>query len=228
MVSKLAILCNLLLASVALAIPSSRLESRLARRREARQSLPINHLEQPASDVGVSNVEYSSNWAGAVLIEPAGTFTNGAASAWVGIDGDTCGTAILQTGVDFTLSWWPMSPWYEWYPDYAYDFSGISISLPVTSFKVTVTASSTTSGKAVIQNLSTGPNRHKVSHFVARIFARQMLSGFVEDFEENGGHRPLRRTSALSNSQAVRPPVLMAPTRPLAPPSSTSNRTAKF
>ena len=26
------------------------------------------------------------------------------ASAWVGIDGDTCDTAILQTGVDFTYS----------------------------------------------------------------------------------------------------------------------------
>ena len=26
------------------------------------------------------------------------------ASAWVGIDGDTCSTAILQTGVDFTYS----------------------------------------------------------------------------------------------------------------------------
>ena len=26
-----------------------------------------------------------------------------AASAWVGIDGDTCGNAILQTGIDFTI-----------------------------------------------------------------------------------------------------------------------------
>jgi hypothetical protein len=25
------------------------------------------------------------------------------ASAWVGIDGDTCGSAILQTGVDFNV-----------------------------------------------------------------------------------------------------------------------------
>ena len=39
-----------------------------------------------------------------------GTFTvptpsgEGSASAWVGIDGDTCDNAILQTGVDFTVS----------------------------------------------------------------------------------------------------------------------------
>ena len=40
-----------------------------------------------------------------------GTFTaptpsgaDGSASVWVGIDGDTCGTAILQTGIDVTVS----------------------------------------------------------------------------------------------------------------------------
>lgn len=37
---------------------------------------------------------------------PTGSSSSGsfAASAWVGIDGDTCGTAILQTGIDFTVS----------------------------------------------------------------------------------------------------------------------------
>lgn len=67
-----------------------------------------------------AHVQYSSNWAGAVLIgtgytsvtgtivvptpsTPSGGSSNTeyAASAWVGIDGDTCSTAILQTGVDF-------------------------------------------------------------------------------------------------------------------------------
>lgn len=36
--------------------------------------------------------------------EPSGGTGTHSASAWVGIDGDTCGTAILQTGVDFTVS----------------------------------------------------------------------------------------------------------------------------
>lgn len=67
MVSKFALLSNLLLASAALAVPSSRLEARLARRRENRQSQPINRVESPAGTV--SNVEYSSNWAGAVWAE---------------------------------------------------------------------------------------------------------------------------------------------------------------
>lgn len=67
-----------------------------------------------------SDVSYSSNWAGAVqigtgydnvvgtIVVPTPSVPSGgssllkyAASAWVGIDGDTCSTAILQTGVDF-------------------------------------------------------------------------------------------------------------------------------
>ncbi|KAF9241640.1 peptidase A4 family-domain-containing protein [Melanogaster broomeanus] len=216
MVSKLTILCNLLLASVALAIPSSRLEARLARRREGRQSLPINHLEQPASDVGVSNVEYSSNWAGGVLIEPSGTFTyvtgtftvptptgsDGSASAWVGIDGDTCGTAILQTGIDFTISNGAVSydAWYEWYPAFAYDFSGISIAAG-NVIKVTVTASSTKSGTAVIQNLSTGQTVSKAltsSHALCEANAEWI----VEDFEQGGRMVPFANFGTVQFTSA--------------------------
>ena len=67
MVSKFALLTNLLLASAALAAPSSRLGARLSRRRENRQSQPVNRVEAPAG--GISNVEYSENWAGAVWAE---------------------------------------------------------------------------------------------------------------------------------------------------------------
>lgn len=69
-----------------------------------------------------SQETYSSNWAGAVLIgtrytwvsgeitvptpqlpSGANSYTNYCASAWVGINGDTCSTAILQTGIDFCI-----------------------------------------------------------------------------------------------------------------------------
>lgn len=42
------------------------------------------------------------------------------ASAWVGIDGSTCQSAILQTGVDFSARGGAVTyeGWYEWYPDY--------------------------------------------------------------------------------------------------------------
>lgn len=88
----------------------------------------------------ITEVSYSTNWAGAVLIgtnykSVTGTFvaptptSSGSGSAWVGIDGDTCSTAILQTGIDWTYDDGDVTydAWYEWYPDYAYDFDDITI-----------------------------------------------------------------------------------------------------
>ncbi|KAF9236339.1 peptidase A4 family-domain-containing protein [Melanogaster broomeanus] len=200
MVSKFALLSNLLLASVALAIPSSRLEARLARRREGRQSSPISRIEQPTSDVGPAKVEYSSNWAGAVVNGANGTFTSvtgtftlptlsggdGAASAWVGIDGDICGNAILQTGIDFVISSGVVS--YEVVPRLRYDFSGISLAAGDV-IKLTVTASSTTSSTAVIQNLSTSQN---VTKFLTSSSAlcESSAEWIVQDFEEGNSLVP--------------------------------------
>lgn len=75
----------------------------------------LNHAATNNTDAS-----YSNNWAGAVQIGtgfdsvvgtievPTPSVPSGSsdqeqysASAWVGIDGDTCSTAILQTGVDF-------------------------------------------------------------------------------------------------------------------------------
>ncbi|KIY47126.1 concanavalin A-like lectin/glucanase [Fistulina hepatica ATCC 64428] len=109
-------------ATAALAAPRGRnLAQRVAGRQAGtRQSLPMQQDDGPTNQ---TDATYSTNWAGAVLVADSaeytsvtGTFTVpspslpddaliGAysASAWVGIDGDTCDTAILQTGVDFTI-----------------------------------------------------------------------------------------------------------------------------
>lgn len=109
-------------------------------RRSARKTNP----RMPATSEGAfttegitneTQVSYSSNWAGAVLVGsgyksvtgsivvptpkmPSGgsSSTQYSASAWVGIDGDTCQTAILQTGVDFNVQGSSVSfdAWYEW------------------------------------------------------------------------------------------------------------------
>jgi len=147
-----------------------------------------------------TNVQYSSNWAGAVLIgtgytSVTGTFTvpspttAGSGSAWVGIDGDTCGTAILQTGVDWTRSGSRITydAWYEWYPDYAYDFSGITIAAG-NSITVTVTASSKTGGTATIKNNTTGKT---VTHTFSNEASLGSLCEYnaewiVEDFDSGG------------------------------------------
>ena len=139
----LALAATLLLAGSAVAAPgTARRRERNLKRAAGRRGNPINRVDAPEGvSTNISNVEYSSNWAGAVLIgtgykSVTGTFTvpqpstTGSGSAWVGIDGDTCGTAILQTGVDWTKSGssYSYDAWYEWYPDYAYDFSGITIA----------------------------------------------------------------------------------------------------
>ncbi|KAI0668111.1 aspergillopepsin [Trametes maxima] len=212
-----ALLCQVLVATAAFAIPTSRerLAQRVARRAAgAHLSHPKQPTAGPVAEVGalsnVSHVEFSSNWAGAVLIansntfksvtgtftvptprEPSGGSGTHSASAWVGIDGDTCGSAILQTGIDFTVSGSRVSfdAWYEWFPDFAHDFSGISIS-PGNQITVTVTASSTTSGTATILNRSTG---QQVSHSFSGqpALCQENAEWIVEDFEENGGLVPL-------------------------------------
>lgn len=177
----LATLVPAFLASTAVALPSreERAAARFNRREALRNSNPLqaSDLEQlRLATANESHVTYSSNWAGAVLVgsgyksvtgtitvptpkEPSSgsSSTQYAATAWVGIDGDTCTTAILQTGVDFYVQGTTVSfdAWYEWYPDYSYDFTGITVKAG-DQIKMTVTATSNSAGSAVIQNLSTG------------------------------------------------------------------------
>jgi hypothetical protein len=159
---------------------------------------------------GTAHVSYSSNWSGAVLEAPPSgtTFTSAhgrftvptpkhvgsggseSSSAWVGIDGDTYGNAILQAGVDFTVSSSgavTYDSWYEWYPDYAYDFTGFAVKagdviqidiVATTTSKGTVTLTNETTGKAVSKTLSAPSTSAKLGG--------QNAEWIVEDFEENG------------------------------------------
>ncbi|GLA14509.1 hypothetical protein AnigIFM62618_000891 [Aspergillus niger] len=201
-----AAIATAILASVAVAAPQRGLEARLKARGTSKGSRPLQAVARPASTKNQTNVEYSSNWSGAVLVEPpsaaatytavTGTFTvpeptgnsggSQAASAWVGIDGDTYGNAILQTGVDFTVTDGEASfdAWYEWYPDYAYDFSGIDISAGDEIVAIVESYTSTT-GIAIIENKSTGQKVSKELSSSSSL-GGQNAEWIVEDFEENG------------------------------------------
>lgn len=93
---------------------------RAERLRQHRRGLMQADGAEIAAATNTSHVSYSTNWSGAVkigtglddvtgtIVVPTPSIPDGgsslkkyAASAWVGIDGDTCSTAILQTGVDF-------------------------------------------------------------------------------------------------------------------------------
>ncbi|KUL83680.1 hypothetical protein ZTR_07507 [Talaromyces verruculosus] len=222
----------LLAASAAAAVTRGHgLAARVAARGEMTR---LTRPKIPAIDVddvevaNRTNVDYSSNWSGGVLTAPPSgtTFTSvtaqftvpepslssGAtqdsyASAWVGIDGDTYTAAILQTGVDFGISTSGQvtyDAWYEWYPDYAYDFSGIDIGTG-DDIKVTVTSTSNKAGSAVIENLSNGQS---VTQSLTAPASTATLGGqnaewIVEDFESNGAQVPFADFGKVSFTHAA-------------------------
>lgn len=198
----LIVLSNVLLFSTAFAGIAERMERRAASRgRLTHPKIPATSTVDSILTDNETNVQYSSNWAGAVLTAPpAGTTFNavsanfvvptpsgsGAASAWVGIDGDTYANAILQTGVDFTVTNGRASydAWYEWYPDYAYDFTGITFTAG-DSVSVSVKSTSATAGTATIENLTTGKTVTKAITSTSKL-GGQNAEWIVEDFEQNG------------------------------------------
>ncbi|KAJ6614128.1 peptidase A4 family-domain-containing protein [Mycena sp. CBHHK59/15] len=226
MVFAATLLSYALFVTAAFAAPQTNLNDRLAHRRSGAHlsspRRPSNGINAQAANV--SNVEYSSNWAGAAWESAAGTYktvtgtfvvptpmvpsgslSSGsyAASAWVGIDGDTCGTAILQTGVDFTISDGEVSfdAWYEYYPDFAFDFSGIPISAGQT-ITVTVSASSSTSGTATITNVSTGKTVSKALTSTAKLCGKN-AEWIIEDFEEGSSLVPFANFGTVTFTGAV-------------------------
>ncbi|KAG8878552.1 hypothetical protein FRB98_006092 [Tulasnella sp. 332] len=94
-----------------------------------------------------------------------------------------------------------MVTWYEWFPDSTDDFTGITFKAGDT-VKLTVTAMATTSGTAVIENLTNGKTVTKT------ITSNNALCGqdaewIVEDYEENGGLVPFANFDAIEFSGAM-------------------------
>jgi hypothetical protein len=217
------ILAGLTCASTILAAPFT--EHRRARRAEraARRSLPRNVSSTAGAE---DNVQYDSNWAGAVLvgtgytsvsgsvvvptaIEPAGgrAGTQYAATAWVGIDGDTCSSAILQTGVDFFVQDGVPSfdAWYEWFPDYSYTFDGFAVSAGDT-IDMNVVATSATAGTATLTNQNTGQSvSHSFDGNVQGSLCQTNAEWIIEDFSQGGSLVPFAdfQTVTFTGANAV-------------------------
>jgi len=196
----------------------------VARREAARTGAPLKLTEEAADaraeriaqGVDATQVTLeSSNWAGGILTAPpagqtfnsvVGTFTvptpsipagskgASAASAWVGIDGDTAQNAILQTGIDFNVAASgavSFDAWFEWFPLASTDFTGITIKAGDV-INLSVVASSSSSGTAKIENVSTGVTVSKVisAPNTAAHLQGQNAEWIVEDFEEGNSLVP--------------------------------------
>ncbi|KAL6861933.1 concanavalin A-like lectin/glucanase [Trichoderma novae-zelandiae] len=153
-----------------------------------------------------ARVTYNPSWSGAVIHSPpeGETFNSVSASfvvpkpsipagspvegfysvaVWVGIDGSTSQNAILQTGVDLTIAGGQVyyEPWYEWWPDHSYTFSEHLAISPGDVVKVTVSATSSTSGFAIVENVSTSK---VVSQYITSAYAlgQQNAEWIVENY----------------------------------------------
>jgi hypothetical protein len=179
------ILSGLLCASTVLAAPSTEI------RRERRTESIRRHPQRKVTDVPTTDrqtnadtgtyTDYGEFWAGATLIGSGYTSVTGtivvptprtppdgnsstqyAAAAWVGIDGYTCGTALIQTGIAIWIQngqpWY--NAWYEWFPEASGNFDDFAVNAGHI-IKMDVEASSNTSGTVTLNNLSTGQS---VSH----------------------------------------------------------------
>ncbi|KAK6222586.1 hypothetical protein QIS74_04288 [Colletotrichum tabaci] len=174
---------------------------------------------RPGEPPRKKKIRYSKNWSGAVNTKPpSGYFAAAgmkftvpktlrpdivkgntdyyAASAWVGIDGLTHGTALLQTGVTIEVNKTSSEdvtyvPWYEWWPNIA-----MRLDIPIgggDEIEVEVVMFNATSGKILLWNRSKGD-------WVARALqaprpdaklAGRSVEWIVEDFAlSEGGNVP--------------------------------------
>ncbi|CAO2655601.1 Nn.00g044040.m01.CDS01 [Neocucurbitaria sp. VM-36] len=188
-------------ASIAAAAPGAKLIQRdtssLIQRSSPRSKVGSHPNKRITEAHNITEAQYSGNWAGAVSIgtgynKVVGTITvprvsgsrGAAASAWVGIDGDTCQTAILQTGISFYADG-TFDAWYEWIPDYSYSFSGFSISVG-DQIKMEVDASSKKAGVAKLTNLSTGKSVSHTFTSTPSTLCETNAEWIVEAFQEDG------------------------------------------
>ncbi|KAJ5573309.1 hypothetical protein VI817_008102 [Penicillium citrinum] len=226
-----ATLTTVLLAGNAIAAPRSGLAERLeARGVLNRQSIPPHKIDHSDEENGVllkegsnsAKVQYSKNWAGVVREQPppsatynavSATFTvpdptatdnsgnTQAASAWVGIDGDTYTNAILQTGIDAYIDGDDQKSydaWYEWYPNPAENFqidlsAGDVIVAKVESF-------SPSKGVAIIENKSSGKSVTKTlsAPSTSATLGGQNAEWIVEDFNSGDSMVPLANFGKIS------------------------------
>ncbi|KAJ5589400.1 hypothetical protein N7537_012078 [Penicillium hordei] len=217
--------------SAALLITSA-IATPFTERRVASDTVRASRIGRPADKLdtleltspnGTSQTKYSTNWSGAVLQGTGYTLVTGeftvpkpkpppgaspsektCASAWVGIDGYTCGSAILQTGVKFCVQGDEVSyaAWYEWYPDLTYDFSDFLISTGDV-IKLTVNATSKNSGSAVVDNMTTGKSvTHEFTGVDYGDLCETNAEWIVEDFIAAGKLVPLTNFGTVTFSKA--------------------------
>jgi hypothetical protein len=189
---------------------------------------PKTYVAEKKNGTNSTHVSYSTNWAGAVLTAPpAGETFNSvsaefvvptvsvpsgsssgdySASAWVGIDGDTYGNAIWQSGVDFTISdgEYTFDAWYEWFPSPSVDISSFSFTAGDT-VSITVSSSDNSHGSIILENVSTGQTVTESANAPSSsaVLRGQNADWIVEDFDIGGSQVPFANFGTILFTDAV-------------------------
>lgn len=164
-------------------------------------------------------VGYSGNWCGAsqhtttsdrftsvsgvftvpdLSLRPS-TATPQFVASWVGIDGASCNTALVQAGATTEISSTSVQTsnlWFEWIPDAAYTISSLPAS-PGDYIHVNVTATSSSQATILVENLSL-PSSAPVSAVQINLsngssLCRTDAEWIVENFKVNGNQTPFGR-----------------------------------
>jgi len=190
----------LVLANAAWASPlSSRDKAAQISARRSAMRIPAGNSTTDAH----AAVSESTNWSGAALTttgvtEVVGTFTipkptvpaggstrtEFCGAAWVGIDGDTCQSGLIQTGVFWCVENGAFSyeAWYEYIPQASIAYTGISVTAG-NVIKLTVTKTSTTGGVTTLENVSTGETAtHTFTKQTSGTLCGENAEWIVEDF----------------------------------------------
>lgn len=207
----------ILLADIVIASP---LSSRAASYDMTSRRTGFNH-RHPKFD------QQSSNWGGAVIVdtditEVTGTFTvptpsppaggdsntNYCGAAWVGIDGDTCQSALIQTGVFWCVQngQYSFEAWYEYIPEASIAYENNIEVNPGDVITVTVTRDGFNGGTTTLVNTSNGQQgSHTFSGQTDGTLCGTNAEWIVEDFEQNSSLVPFADfgTVTFTGSTAV-------------------------
>lgn len=173
---------------------------------------PDDVLSKPAVSVKRTNpIRYTGGWCGAsqktttsnkftgissffqapVLSARKNTPLPQFTAAWIGIDGNSCSSTLLQAGATTTLTGTgshTSHAWFEWIPDSAYNIPDFPVS-PGDWMFINITVKTSTSALMVIENYSAS-NSITINLNNGYTLCQTDASYIVEDFYTNFGQVP--------------------------------------
>ncbi|KAK2037843.1 peptidase A4 family protein [Colletotrichum somersetense] len=180
-------------------------------------SAPNNKITPSSNDItatGSGPEEYSSNWSGAILdgtgfkhvtgiitVPKVSGDAGSAASAWVGIDGSSCGQTLFQTGVSFYADG-TFDAWYEWIPEPSTSYEDFSVSIG-DQIKMTVDTRSKNKGVATLENLTTGGKTSHTFSSTPSTLCETNAEWIVEAFQQGGSQVTLVNFGTVTFTDAA-------------------------